>query len=99
MNGDTLDKIDEAIKKYSNREDSTEIIVKNDTDTKIFNGLDSSSDLEKTMEFNGVVDSKLEEVSSNLVKKKNNDTFIIIAYAIALIITVLLVTAFILFLY
>jgi hypothetical protein len=95
MNGDTLDKIDEAIRKLQNNEVSTEVkIIKEDTDTKIFDG-SSSSDLELTKEFNGVVDN----TSNNIVKKKNNDTFVIIAYTVSLIITVILVTTFILFLY
>lgn len=98
MNGDTLDKIDEAIKKLQGNEVSTEAAVaKEDTDTKIFNNdVSNSDDLDKTMEFDGVL--KEVEITSD-VKKKNNDTLIIVLYVIALVITVLLVTAFILFLY
>lgn len=98
MNGDTLDKIDEAIKKLQNNEISTEVeVVKEDTDTKIFNNeVSSSIDLDKTMEFNGML--KEVEITS-IAKKKSNDTLIIILYVIALVITVVLVTAFILFLY
>lgn len=98
MNGDTLDKIDEAIKKLQNNEISTEVeVVKEDTDTKIFNNdVSNSTDLDKTMEFAGV----LKEVEiTPIAKKKSNDTLIIILYVIALVITVVLVTAFILFLY
>jgi len=97
LNGDTLDKIDEAIKKLQGNEVSTEVeVIKEDTDTKIFDGSYESNDLDKTMEFDGVL--KEVEITSD-VKKKNNDTLIIILYVIALVITVLLVTAFILFLY
>ena len=98
MNGDTLDKIDEAIKKLQGNEVSTEAAVaKEDTDTKIFNNdVSNSDDLDKTMEFDGVL--KEVEITSD-VKKKNNDTLIIVLYVFALVITVLLVTAFILFLY
>ena len=98
MNGDTLDKIDEAIKKLQGNEVSTEVeVAKEDTDTKIFNNnVSNSDDLDKTMEFDGVL--KEVEITSD-VKKKNNDTLIIVLYVIALVITVLLVTAFILFLY
>lgn len=97
MNGDTLDKIDEAIKKLQGNEASTEVeVVKEDTDTKIFDGSYESNDLDKTMEFNGVLE---EVVITPGAKSKNNDTLIIILYVIALVITVLLVTAFILFLY
>lgn len=98
MNGDTLDKIDEAIKKLQGNEISTEVeVIKEDTDTKIFNNdVSNSDDLDKTMEFDGVL--KEVEITSD-VKKKNNDTLIIALYVIALVITVLLVTAFILFLY
>lgn len=98
MNGDTLDKIDEAIKKLQGNEVSTEVeVAKEDTDTKIFNNdASNSDDLDKTMEFDGVL--KEVEITSD-VKKKNNDTLIIVLYVIALVITVLLVTAFILFLY
>ena len=98
MNGDTLDKIDEAIKKLQGNEVSTEAeVAKEDTDTKIFNNdVSNSDDLDKTMEFDGVL--KEVEITSD-VKKKNNDTLIIVLYVIALVITVLLVTAFILFLY
>ena len=75
LNGDTLDKIDEAIKKLQNNEVSTEVeVIKEDTDTKIFDG---NSNLENTMEFNGIVEERPREI----------------------VITVLLVTAFILFLY
>lgn len=98
MNGDTLDKIDEAIKKLQNNEISTEVdVVKEDTDTKIFNNdVSGTNDLDKTMEFAGV----LKEVEiTPIAKKKSNDTLIIILYVIALVITVVLVTAFILFLY
>ena len=98
MNGDTLDKIDEAIKKLQGNEVSTEVeVIKEDTDTKIFNNdVSNNDDLDKTMEFDGVL--KEVEITSD-VKKKNNDTLIIVLYVIALVITVLLVTAFILFLY
>ena len=98
MNGDTLDKIDEAIKKLQNNEISTEVeVVKEDTDTKIFNNdVSGTNDLDKTMEFDGVL--KEVEITPS-VKKKSNDTLIIILYVIALVITVVLVTAFILFLY
>ena len=98
MNGDTLDKIDEAIKKLQNNEVSTEVeVIKEDTDTKIFDG---NSNLEKTMEFNGIVEeSPREIVITPGAKNKNNDTLIIVLYVIALVITVLLVTGFILFLY
>ena len=98
MNGDTLDKIDEAIKKLQGNEVSTEAeVAKEDTDTKIFNNdVSNSDDLDKTMEFDGVL--KEVEITSD-VKKKNNDTLIIVLYVFALVITVLLVTAFILFLY
>lgn len=98
MNGDTLDKIDEAIKKLQNNEISTEVeVVKEDTDTKIFNNdVSNSTDLDKTMEFDG----GLKEVEiTPIAKKKSNDTLIIILYVIALVITVVFVTAFILFLY
>lgn len=98
MNGDTLDKIDEAIKKLQGNEVSSEVeIIKEDTDTKIFNNdVSNSDDLDKTMEFDGVL--KEVEITSD-IKKKNNDTLIIALYVFALVITVLLVTAFILFLY
>lgn len=98
MNGDTLDKIDEAIKKLQNNEVSTEVeVIKEDTDTKIFDG---NSNLEKTMEFNGIVEERPREiVITPGAKNKNNDTLIIVLYVIALVITVLLVTGFILFLY
>lgn len=98
MNGDTLDKIDEAIKKLQGNEVSTEAeVAKEDTDTKIFNNdVSNSDDLDKTVEFDGVL--KEVEITSD-IKKKNNDTLIIVLYVIALVITVLLVTAFILFLY
>ena len=98
MNGDTLDKIDEAIKKLQGNEVSTEAeVAKEDTDTKIFNNdVSNGDDLDKTMEFNGM----LKEVEiTPIAKKKSNDTLIIILYVIALVITVVLVTAFILFLY
>ena len=97
MNGDTLDKIDEAIKKLQGNEVSTEVeVIKEDTDTKIFDGSYESNDLDKTMEFNGVLE---EVVITPGAKSKNNDTLIIVLYVIALVITVLLVTGFILFLY
>ena len=98
MNGDTLDKIDEAIKKLQNNEVSTEVeVIKEDTDTKIFDG---NSNLEKTMVFNGIVEERPREiVITPGAKNKNNDTLIIVLYVIALVITVLLVTGFILFLY
>ena len=98
MNGDTLDKIDEAIKKLQGNEVSTEAeVAKEDTDTKIFNNdVSNSDDLDKTMEFDGTL--KEVEITSD-IKKKNNDTLIIVLYVFALVITVLLVTAFILFLY
>ena len=98
MNGDTLDKIDEAIKKLQGNEVSTEAeVAKEDTDTKIFNNdVSNSDDLDKTMEFDGAL--KEVEITSD-IKKKNNDTLIIVLYVFALVITVLLVTAFILFLY
>ena len=98
MNGDTIDKIDEAIKKLQGNEVSTEAeVAKEDTDTKIFNNdVSNSDDLDKTVEFDGVL--KEVEITSD-IKKKNNDTLIIVLYVIALVITVLLVTAFILFLY
>jgi hypothetical protein len=98
LNGDTLDKIDEAIKKLQGNEVSTEVeVIKEDTDTKIFNNdVSNSNDLDKTMEFDGIL--KEVEITSD-VKKKNNDTLIIVLYVFALVITVLLVTAFILFLY
>ena len=98
MNGDTLDKIDEAIKKLQGNEVSTEAeVAKEDTDTKIFNNdVSNSDDLDKTVEFDGVL--KEVEITSD-IKKKNNDTLIIVLFVYALVITVLLVTAFILFLY
>ena len=98
MNGDTLDKIDEAIKKLQGNEVSTEAeVAKEDTDTKIFNNdVSNGDDLDKTVEFDGVL--KEVEITSD-IKKKNNDTLIIVLYVIALVITVLLVTVFILFLY
>lgn len=98
MNGDTLDKIDEAIKKLQGNEVSTEAeVAKEDTDTKIFNNdVSNGDDLDKTMEFDGAL--KEVEITSD-IKKKNNDTLIIVLYVFALVITVLLVTAFILFLY
>lgn len=97
MNGEALDKIDEVIKKLQNNEVSTEVEVKENTDTKIFDG---NSDFEKTMEFNGVVEERPKEiVITPGAKNKNNDTLIIVLYVIALVITVLLVTGFILFLY
>ena len=93
MNGDTLNKIDEAIKKLQDNEVSTEVEVLEDTDTKIFDG-------NSNLEFNGVVEDKLKEVVITPgAKNKNNDTLIIVLYVIALVITVLLVTGFILFLY
>lgn len=98
MNGDTLDKIDDVIKKLQNNEVSTEVEeVRENTDTKIFDG---NSEFEKTMEFNGVVEERPKEmVITPGAKNKNNDTLIIVLYVIALVITVLLVTGFILFLY
>ena len=97
MNGDTLNKIDEAIKKLQDNEVSTEVEGLEDTDTKIFDG---NRNLEKTMEFNGGVEDKLKEVVITPgAKNKNNNTLIIVLYVIALVITVLLVTGFILFLY
>ncbi len=95
---DTIDKIDEAIRKCQNTEveNSTEPVTEN-TDTKIFDGnIDSNNDLEKTMEFSGVVEEKEE---ATVINKKSNDTLIIILYIISLVITVLLVSLFILFLY
>lgn len=106
---DTLDKIDEAIKKIQGEEfsdvkvDKEDVYAKDDTDTKIFNE-NVSSNLEITREFNGVVEEtkKLQEdrdvkVSEEVSKKSNIGIYI--GYFISLIIVVVLIVAFILFLY
>lgn len=108
---DTLDKIDAAIKKIQNEEFSNDEvvieeknIVKEETDTKIFNGDANVSDnLEVTREFKGVSfeTKKLEEVkiSEEVVATKKNNVGIYVVYFISLIIVVILVSIFILFLY
>lgn len=97
MDNDTLDKIDQAIKKLNSSEVNTETEFKYDTDTKIFNGdISNDNDLEKTMEFDGILK---EVVVCSDTKKNNSDSLVILLYVIALVITVILVTGFILFLY
>lgn len=107
---DTLDKIDAAIKKIQNEEFSNaevieeKNIVKEETDTKIFNGdVDVSDNLEVTREFKGVSleTKKIDEVkiSEEVVVTKKSNVGIYVGYFISLIIVVILVSIFILFLY
>ena len=88
MSNDTLDKIDEAIKRIQdenyNRVEIEEVQVREDTDTKIFN-----SDVES--------DSNEEIVEEIVVKKSNIGIYI--SYFIFLLIIVCLVIFFIMFLY
>ena len=88
MSNDTLDKIDEAIKRIQdenyNRVEIEEVQVREDTDTKIFN-----SEVES--------DSNEEIVEEFVVKKSNIGIYI--SYFIFLLIIVCLVIFFIMFLY
>lgn len=88
MSNDTLDKIDEAIKRIQdenyNRVEIEEVQVREDTDTKIFN-----SEVES--------DSNEEIVEDIVVKKSNIGIYI--SYFIFLLIIVCLVIFFIMFLY
>lgn len=88
MSNDTLDKIDEAIKRIQdenyNRVEIEEVQVREDTDTKIFN-----SEVES--------DSNEEIVEEIVVKKSNIGIYI--SYFIFLLIIVCLVIFFIMFLY
>ena len=99
MSNDTLDKIDEAIKKIqgTNLEVSTEVdtIVSEDTDTKIFN---NDGNDEVTKEVKNISD--IEEVISEevVVTNKSNLKYYIL-YFLLLGIVVILIVLFILFLY
>ena len=88
MSNDTLDKIDEAIKRIQdenyNRVEIEEVQVREDTDTKIFN-----SEVESYSN---------EEIVEEIVVKKSN-IGIYISYFIFLLIIVCLVIFFIMFLY
>lgn len=100
MDNDTIKKIDdaiEAIKKQENakKEEKNEFI-KEDTDTKLFSieKNDSNERLEKTKEFNGIIEEKVEVNNSD-----DEDISLYVLYFTSLIIVVVLVITFILFFY
>ena len=101
MNGDTLDKIDEAIKKLQGNEVSTEAeVAKEDTDTKIFNN-DGSDNIDKTIEFDTKTISTIDDIKIDeevVVTKKSNLKYYLL-YFLLLGIVVILIVLFILFLY
>ena len=98
MENDTVKKIDEAINSIQKRDSDMldKVEVKKDTDTKLFdNGpVDSSLELEKTKEFNGIVDENIE-----VDKQDDEDISLYVLYFASLIIVVVLVITFILFFY
>lgn len=98
MENDTIKKIDEAINSIQKRDSDMldKVEVKKDTDTKLFdNGtVDSSLELEKTKEFNGIVDENIE-----VDKQDDEDISLYVLYFASLIIVVVLVITFILFFY
>lgn len=98
MENDTIKKIDEAINSIQKRDSDMldKVEVKKDTDTKLFdNGtVDSSLELEKTKEFNGIVDENIE-----VDKQDDEDISLYVLYFTSLIIVVVLVITFILFFY
>ena len=100
MENDTIKKIDDAIdaiKKQENakKEEKNEFI-KEDTDTKLFSieKNDSNERLEKTKEFNGIIEEKVEVNNSD-----DEDISLYVLYFTSLIIVVVLVITFILFFY
>lgn len=98
MENDTIKKIDEAINSIQKRDSDMldKVEVKKDTDTKLFdNGtVDSSLELEKTKEFNGIVDENIE-----VDKQDDEDISLYVLYFTSLVIVVVLVITFILFFY
>ena len=98
MENDTVKKIDEAINSIQKQDSDMldKVEVKKDTDTKLFdNGtVDSSLELEKTKEFNGIVDENIE-----VDKQDDEDISLYVLYFASLIIVVVLVITFILFFY
>lgn len=98
MENDTIKKIDEAINSIQKRDSDMldKVEEKKDTDTKLFdNGtVDSSLELEKTKEFNGIVDENIE-----VDKQDDEDISLYVLYFASLIIVVVLVITFILFFY
>lgn len=99
MSNDTLDKIDDAIRKIqgTNLEVSTEAKteVNEDTDTKIFN---NDGNDEVTKEVKNISDIE-EVISEEVVVTNNSNLKYYILYFLLLGIVVVLIVLFILFLY
>ena len=104
MSNDTINKIDEAIKKIKNSEfdnvkDESLKCVKEETDTKIFNG----DDLGDTMEFTGITEEikNIDDIliNSNVSSKKKSNIKFYLGYFVCLFVIILLICFFILFLY
>ena len=99
MSNDTLDKIDDAIRKIqgTNLEVSTEVKteVNEDTDTKIFN---NDGNDEVTKEVKNISDIE-EVISEEVVVTNNSNLKYYILYFLLLGIVVVLIVLFILFLY
>lgn len=99
MSNDTLDKIDDAIRKIqgTNSEVSTEVKteVNEDTDTKIFN---NDGNDEVTKEVKNISDIE-EVISEEVVVTNNSNLKYYILYFLLLGIVVVLIVLFILFLY
>lgn len=99
MSNDTLDKIDDAIRKIqgTNSEVSAEVKteVNEDTDTKIFN---NDGNDEVTKEVKNISDIE-EVISEEVVVTNNSNLKYYILYFLLLGIVVVLIVLFILFLY
>ena len=99
MSNDTLDKIDDAIRKIqgTNSEVSTEVKteVNEDTDTKVFN---NDGNDEVTKEVKNISDIE-EVISEEVVVTNNSNLKYYILYFLLLGIVVVLIVLFILFLY
>ena len=76
MSNDTIDKIDEAIRKIKGEEEPAKEVVEEDnpTDTKIFNN-DGSDNIDKTIEFDTKSISTIDDIKLDeevIVTKKSN---------------------------
>lgn len=102
MSNDTIDKIDEAIRKIKGEEEPVKEVVEEDnpTDTKIFNN-DGSDNIDKTIEFDTKSISTIDDIKLDeevIVTKKSNLKYYLL-YFLLLGIVVILIVLFILFLY
>ena len=102
MENDTIKKIDEAIDKIqsdgNNFVNKSVDIIHENTDTKLFNidNVSNNRELEKTKEFDRVVNEEHETIDN---KDDDGDLSIYIFYFTSLIIVVVLVITFIMFFY